>query len=393
MAQSLATELDALLAEDTACAAERERTEFDRRTDGSPGGVVLFGAGNMGRTIARKLSTIGIQPVAFADNNAKLWGQLVEGIRVMSPSDAAARYGASAAFVISIWGVGARDRMGARERQLRELGCRTVTPFTALFWKYPDLFLPYHMIDQPRKVLRGAVSVRAVGDLWADEFSRSEYLAQIRWRLLGDFSAMSDPVPQDTYFPNDLFALTEREVFVDCGAFDGDTVRSFLQVTGSKFERIIAFEPDPKNYARLLKSVEGLPDSTSRRIETHQKATGASDCTVSFAALGTDGSSIGQGDSEVECVALDNALGDAKPSHIKMDIEGAELGALEGARGVIAERRPVLAICSYHRQSDLWRIPELIHSIDADYRLFLRPHLLEGWDLVCYAVPVERIDR
>ena len=57
------------------------------------------------------------------------------------------------------------------------------------------------------------------------------------------------------------------------------------------------------------------------------------------------------------------------------------------------ERRPVLAICSYHRQTDLWRIPELIHSIDADYRLFIRPHLIEGWDLVCYAVPAERFAR
>ncbi len=52
---------------------------------------------------------------------------------------------------------------------------------------------------------------------------------------------------------------------------------------------------------------------------------------------------------------------------------------------------PVLTICSYHKQDHLWRIPLLIHSICDGYRFFLRPHLLEVWDLVCYAVPENRL--
>ena len=207
---------------------------------------------------------------------------------------------------------------------------------------------------------------------------------------------MADPVPQSIYFPDDLFSLTNHEVFVDCGAYDGDTIHSFLELTGSDFDRIVAFEPDPANYDKLRQSITALPPRIAGRIEIHQKATGARDGRVSFAALGTDGSAIGEGDFEVDCVALDSALADTapsriKPSHIKMDIEGAELDAIEGARGVIARESPVLAICSYHRQSDLWRIPALIHSINPGYRLFLRPHLIEGWDAVCYAVPPKRM--
>ena len=99
------------------------------------------------------------------------------------------------------------------------------------------------------------------------------------------------------------------------------------------------------------------------------------------------------GDTEVECVTLDAALAEVTPTHIKMDIEGAELDALEGAREVIARHAPVLAVCSYHRQADLWRIPALIHSINSSYRFFLRPHRIEGWDLVCYAVPPQRVAR
>jgi len=74
-----------------------------------------------------------------------------------------------------------------------------------------------------------------------------------------------------------------------------------------------------------------------------------------------------------------------------MDIEGAELDALKGARQLIAEHRPVLAICAYHLQSHLWQVPLLIQSISDSYRFFLRQQASDGWDLVCYAIPVERL--
>ena len=381
-------EIDELLAEGVAGAVERERTEFDRLAAPFTDALVLFGAGNMGRTIRRKLRTVGVEPLAFADNNPALQGRLVEGVPVLSPVEAANRFGSSAAFVVSIWGVGATDRMAARVRQLRDLGCRKVVPFPPLFWKFPALFLPCQMVDLPHRVHEDAWVVRQVCDLWADDFSRREYLAQLKWRLRADFDCMADPVPQTIYFPSDLFRLGEREVFVDCGAYDGDTVESFLKLTGRRFQWIVAFEPDPANHEKLRKSVESLAPELARRIEIRREAVGASDGPVRFAALGTEGSGIGEGDLEVECVTLDRVLKDRPgPSHIKMDIEGAEIEALRGARETIARHAPVLAICSYHRQPDLWNIPNLIHSLNPDYRLFLRPHLIEGWDVVCYAVP------
>ncbi|MGH9772901.1 MAG: FkbM family methyltransferase [Candidatus Acidiferrales bacterium] len=372
---------------------EREANEFERVSRPfAEEALVLFGAGNLGRVIRTKLQPLGTEPLAFTDNNPKLWGSTVEGIRVLSPADAAARFGSSATFVVSIWGVGSRDRMGSRVKQLRELGCRNVLPFASLFWKYPDLFLPHHVIDQPRKVLKDATAVRAACMLWDDEFSRREYVAQLRWRLRGDFDSMADPVPESIYFPQDLFALGSQEVFVDCGAFNGDTIQAFLETTNSQFEKIFAFEPDPANFAALKSLVATLEPATAERIVADQKAVGAAARKVRFAGLGSDGSAIdANGEIEVECISLDEGLlEEARPTHLKMDIEGAELDALAGSRDVIARDTPILAICSYHRQSDLWRIPLLIHSIHPDYRMYLRPHLVEGWDVVCYAVPPER---
>jgi FkbM family methyltransferase len=167
-------------------------------------------------------------------------------------------------------------------------------------------------------------------------------------------------------------------------------VSSFLKVTGGRFERIVAFEPDPLNCAKLRNGVAALPGELAERIEIRQQATGRSNSLVSFAVTGGEGSAMGTGDFCVECVKLDSALDGVVPTIIKLDIEGAEIEAIEGAREVIGRSMPVLAVCSYHRQSDLWRIPCLIHSICPDYRLYLRPHRMEGWDSVCYAVPPHR---
>jgi len=83
----------------------------------------------------------------------------------------------------------------------------------------------------------------------------------------------------------------------------------------------------------------------------------------------------------------------ATPTFIKLDIEGYEIEALRGARGVIDRAAPVLAVCVYHLQDHLWRIPLLLREWRSDYALFLRPHNEEGWDLVCYAVPRARLSR
>ncbi len=68
------------------------------------------------------------------------------------------------------------------------------------------------------------------------------------------------------------------------------------------------------------------------------------------------------------------------------------MDALVGARKTIQEKLPVLAVCAYHNQDHVWRIPLLIHSFSDQYRFFLRPHNLEGWDLVCYAIPLDRLE-
>jgi FkbM family methyltransferase len=223
-----------------------------------------------------------------------------------------------------------------------------------------------------------------------DDASRQEFIAQMRFRLLGDFDSLPVPVQGDIYFREDIFRLRADEMLIDCGAFDGDTLDLFLERTAHSFTGAIAFEPDPANYAKLAARVGSMHSKTRERIAIHQAATGEKNARVLMDAGKGVSSTIGNGDCEVECISLDSALADVPVSFIKMDIEGSELDTLAGARELIRKNAPVLAVCAYHRQSDLWNIPLFIHGLNPDYSFYLRPHLLEGWDLVCYAVPSNR---
>jgi FkbM family methyltransferase len=244
-------------------------------------------------------------------------------------------------------------------------------------------------MDLPHHVLRDADEVRRAFDLWSDDASRREYIAQIAFRLQLEYDGLTSPVPEQHYFPP-LFRLCPNEVLVDCGAFDGDTIRAFLERQEEAFARVIAFEPDSLNWMRLQATLAVLPDRVRSRICCLPFALGSSRGFVRFDATGTDLSVAGAGTSTVECVTLDEVLAGAAPTLIKFDIEGAEPDALIGARETISVRGPVLAVSAYHRQSHLWEIPLAIDGIRAGYRYGLRAHGAEGWDVVCYAVPAER---
>jgi hypothetical protein len=71
---------------------------------------------------------------------------------------------------------------------------------------------------------------------------------------------------------------------------------------------------------------------------------------------------------------------------IKMDVEGSELAALQGARETLQRWRPRLAISLYHRPEDLFTIPLWIHSLALGYRLFLDHYSIHHEETVLYAI-------
>jgi FkbM family methyltransferase len=382
---SIEAQLDDLIAESHDSVVRRERAMVEELAlaDGDP--FVLFGAGAWGRLTLSGLRKAGVEPAVFVDNNPTKWGMEVDGLGVLSLTDAADRFGKRVPFVVTVY-TGDKVR-----RQVRETGLRAV-PFPVLALRFPSILMPHNCVDFPHKMVGHAARIREGLSLWADEASRREYVAQVRYRLSFDDRVPPCLPPAETYFPDDLIVPADDEVFVDCGAYDGDSVRDFLRRRGNKFSRIIALEPDPQNIARLKASIASLADNLREKVEVVAVAAGSRHGTVHFDATGTVGSAVGEGGTlEVSTAPLDDVLREYHPSYIKMDIEGAEPDALAGAREVILRDLPVLAVCLYHRQEDLWQIPLQIRQITDRYHFFLRRYSDDCWEQVCYAIPRNRL--
>jgi FkbM family methyltransferase len=340
---------------------------------GSPSPIVVFGAGKLGRRVARAVAAL-----AFCDNNDALWGASIDGLPVISPSEAIRQF-PDATFVVAIWHPSRTESMTDRIAQLRALGAERVSAFTALLPAFGDLLLPHFFWATPtyyawheEEIARARVLFDAAG---RDEFDR-----QMQLRT-GDHSGqIIDAGIQ--YFPNDLFRLSDDEIFVDCGAYDGDTIAEFRRVSNDHFAHLVAFEPDSVNFSALQAAVNG--DS---RITLRPYATGGRRERLRFSNAGTGSHISPSGTCEIEAITLDEALGDLKPTYIKYDIEGSELDALDGAQETISRHHPKLAVCVYHLPDDLWRIPLRLHELLPDSLLSLRTYAADGFECVCYCVP------
>lgn len=371
----------------------REQNEFNQYADRiAEKGLVLFGAGGFGKRTLLGLHRLGIEPLCFTDNNQSLWNRYIEDKRVVSPSEAVKKY-PEALFMVTIWSDVIGHPVNEIESLLKSFNSHiSVVSFFSLYWKYPETFLPYFGIDLPHKTSYESGLIIQANKLWSDSRSRNEYLAQLRWRLWFDYNGLPQPETYKQYFPADLFRISPNEVFIDCGAFDGDTLKNFLTESREDFDCYIAFEPDPSNFSNLENGISKLDERLKSKILTYKLALSDFAKKIKFKADGTLQSSESfDGNVEVECVSLDDKFYEFKPSYIKIDAEGAEPEIIEGAKKIIKDYSPIIAVSVYHEYNHMWTLPLKIHEINKSYRYYLRPHCKACWDLVCYAVPEARI--
>lgn len=211
-----------------------------------------------------------------------------------------------------------------------------------------------------------------VESLLADDESIKTYNKIMSFRLSGNLSYMEGFVDRQEYqyFESFLGLAKKDEVFVDVGGFDGFTSLEFIKRCPD-YRAVYFFEPDKKNMdvarARLetYKNVHLMQAGLSNKKETVRFSSGGSVSTISD-----------DGAFEITVDILDDLVDDTV-TFIKMDIEGAEGLAIDGARETILRNHPRLAICVYHKDDDFWKIPEQIFSIRDDYDIYLR-HYTEG---------------
>jgi FkbM family methyltransferase len=369
---------------------QRERNALEDLLNERQRRVVLFGAGTLGKRALVLLREIGGNVLAYSDNNSAAWDTQIENIPVLSPERVAALYGNSALFLVTIW----NDHHWFSETfaQLSGLGCTLISSYAPLYWRFPDTFMQLLLLNEPphRLYLQAEAVLRAEG-VWADQESLNAYRSNIRWRAVGDARDLPGRPRLNTYFPAELFTLNGSDSLLDCGAFDGDTIRQALECSDSSIRAVYAIEADSLSFARLQGFVKSLGAEISQRIRTFNCAVGLERGFVRFECSGSLTSKVSVEGSLVELFPLDEIFADTPVTMIKMDIEGAEYDALRGAAKIIRRDQPILAICVYHTQNDIWRIPLLVHEMLPEHRFYLRAYEGDGFQTVMYAVPSNRI--
>lgn len=186
------------------------------------------------------------------------------------------------------------------------------------------------------------------------------------------------------YFNPDFIKFEEKEIFIDAGCLNLETVRLMKNYCQSLY-KIYAFEPDPANYQTCLRNKSLFEKEI---IELFPYATWSEKTKLYFIASSDGASRIAENSQIcVEAIPIDEAVDpDDKITFIKMDVEGAELESLKGAKKTIQRCKPKLAVCIYHKPEDMTEIPLYIKSLVPEYKLYIRHHSNSVAETVLYAV-------
>lgn len=216
----------------------------------------------------------------------------------------------------------------------------------------------------------------------ADKKSKNIFYNLINFKISHNLKYIRSfkPLEHLQYFEGFLNLESKGETFVDVGGFDGYTTKEFIRQY-PKYNEILYFEPSKEN---LAKSKENLKNNDN--IKFYQIGLSSEKGALYFNSDGSSSKISTEGQEVIQVDKLDN-IATNTITFIKMDIEGAELNALEGAKETILKHHPKLAICVYHKPDDIWKIPELILSIRKDYKIYLR-HYSEGFlETVMFFIP------
>jgi FkbM family methyltransferase len=177
---------------------------------------------------------------------------------------------------------------------------------------------------------------------------------------------------------------------LDAGACWGDTALYFANLAGSS-GKVFSFEFVKENIGIFNQNKEINPELSPGIQIIEYALWDKSDEIMYFDEMGP-GTSLNMREStnklEVKTISIDDWMKKnniQKIDFIKMDIEGAEINALLGAKETLKKYKPKLAISIYHRLSDFYEIIEFLNSLELDYKFFLKHASIHKEETVLFA--------
>lgn len=217
--------------------------------------------------------------------------------------------------------------------------------------------------------------------LLADELSVKTMINTVTNKLTGALEPLQ--ACETTEAESDgLLTLPEGSVYLDLGAYNGDTVLKYTSLF-PQINKVIAVEPDRRNFRKLGENTSHIKDITLVRAMI-------SDTSGTSFADNKKGRGVHESSDAgeaVDTVTIDDLLDGGRVDLIKFDVEGNELKALDGGMETIKKYRPRMQIACYHRSEDIFTLPLKIITEVPSYKIYMRhlPHI-PGWDTQFYFV-------
>jgi FkbM family methyltransferase len=217
-----------------------------------------------------------------------------------------------------------------------------------------------------------------------DSKSRTVLLQHIEFNLTLDPARA--PVSEPPF--SSLLRGFEHDLFVDGGAFDGDTVVRYFATCPDSSAKVLALEPDRRNLAAMEKRISALPVELRARVECVAAALWSEVGEVSFSSEGNPSSGVNdEGGGRVAAVTVDALVAPGIKAFIKLDVEGAEAKALEGGSRTLAAGDCALGVSLYHRVDDPVLLVRQVLASGPYSGISLRAHGENSADLMAYAFP------
>ncbi|MDD6024624.1 MAG: FkbM family methyltransferase [Oscillospiraceae bacterium] len=230
------------------------------------------------------------------------------------------------------------------------------------------------------------LDIQKARSLFSDEWSCNVFGAMLRAKCSG---RLEDYLSADTPRSEDLKLLNlgDKEAYLDLGAYNGDTIEEFLNLTEGHYASITAFEPNAQNYRKLQTYA-----ASKENLLLYPFASWNEPAVLTFSGKGGRMCAKvpelpGQYKHlhEVEAIPVDSLSEDF--TFVKMDVEGAERETLLGMQETIKRCHPKLLISCYHRTDDFIRLPLLLEELCPGYRMYLRRNpCIPAWEIQLYAI-------
>ena len=337
------------------------------KDDGKP--VVLYGMGDGADKVLNAFDKFGIKASAVMASDEFVRGQSFHGFEVKKLSQIEEEYGD---FNIAL----------CFASQLED-----VMNHIKAVAKRHTVFVPSvpafgSTLFDERFIAENINAIKSAYSLFEDEPSKKVYKNVLAFYYTGELYLLDEITTDKDEAFKSLLQLGDSEVYVDLGAYNGDTIDEFLHYCKGSYRKIVAFEPNSKNFAKLQTHCGNMSNIDLWQLGSYSRNT-----VLTFNNKAGRNSAISDKGVETRVAAVDSILCGLAASYIKADVEGADVETVLGMKKTLQNFKPKLNFAAYHRFEDIFRLPLLIKQINSEYKIYLRHHpYIPAWDTNLYCI-------